>query len=266
MRNRARRRARKGETANAADASRGTGLILYTSLVTICLTFFISLVSFSMFDEERKHVALGSYTGRISVLPGGRSPIETGDHALLPPQEEALEDPLRLVPLREITDQPDDLTVLGSGLRKIITIREAALFIPGDYRLKPEALPLLQKLARILNLNNVPLRIEGHTDDARELPPGVSSDWELSARRATAVLSYLTDSCKVRPERLSAFGYGGYRPLAPNSSALNRAKNRRVNFVLDGREVTLERHLEERVSFPFFYDFKGFLFRLFRRP
>ena len=261
-----RRRTRKGETPSAADTSRGTGLVLYTSLVTICLTFFISLVSFSMFDEERKHVALGSYTGRISVLPGGRSPIETGDHGIIAPQEEVLEDPLRLVPLREIADQPDDLNVLGRGFRKMITIREAALFVPGDHRLKPEALPLLQKLARALNLNDVPLRIEGHTDDTRELPTGVSSDWELSARRAAAVRSYLTDSCKVRPERLSAFGYGGHRPLAPNSSALNRTKNRRINLVLEGREGTLERHLEERVSFPFFYDFKGFLFRLFRRP
>lgn len=255
----------RGEPANVADTARGTGLLLYTSLVTICLAFFISLVSFSMFDEERKHVALGSYTGGISVLPGGRSPIETGGHGFLRSEEESVEDPLRLGPLREISDAPEDVTVLGGRFRKIVTIREAALFAPGDYRLKPEALPLLQKLARLLNLNEVPLRIEGHTDDARELPPGVSSDWEFSARRATAVLSYLTESCKVKPERLSAFGYGGRRPLAPNSSALNRAKNRRVNLVLDGREGTLDRYLEERVSFPFFYDFKGFLFRVFRR-
>ena len=266
MRTRVRRRRRKGAARNATETASGTGLLLYTSLVTICLAFFISLVSFSMFDEEKKHVALGSYTGRISVLPGGRSPIETGAHGLLPLEDESVEDPLRLGPLREISNAPEDVTVLGGRFRKIISIREAALFAPGHYRLKPEALPLLQKLARVLNLNEVPLRIEGHTDDARELPPGVTSDWEFSARRATAVLSYLTESCKVEPERLSAFGYGGHRPLAPNSSGLNRTKNRRVNLVLDGREGTLDRYLEDRVSFPFFYDFKGFLFRVFRRP
>jgi chemotaxis protein MotB len=58
------------------------------------------------------------------------------------------------------------------------------------------------------------------------------SNWDLSTARAVSVLKYLIDVGGINPQRLSAVGYGESRPMAPNDSAANRAKNRRVEIVL----------------------------------
>ncbi len=74
--------------------------------------------------------------------------------------------------------------------------------------------------------------VEGHTDN---VPVGVKefeSNWELSATRATKVLRYFTEAKGQNPNRFSAVGYGETKPLVPNNSTENKAKNRRVNILL----------------------------------
>ena len=89
-------------------------------------------------------------------------------------------------------------------------------------------------MAEVLNKDvpNSSVAIEGHTDNEPIKYSGWKSNWELSSARALAVLHYLTDECKVAPGRLSANGYGEYRPVAPNNSLENMKKNRRVEIVI----------------------------------
>ena len=113
-----------------------------------------------------------------------------------------------------------------------IQLPGALLFVSGRADLQESAKGLLAKLAPELNRFNGDIIVEGHTDD---LPLGphsrIKSNWELSVARAFSVITYLT-SHGVNPSKISARGYGPYRPRAPNISAENRELNRRIEIVL----------------------------------
>ena len=72
--------------------------------------------------------------------------------------------------------------------------------------------------------DNIPIRRDAHGRFA--------SNWELSTARALAALHFLTDKAGVDPHRVGAVGYGEFRPVADNSTAEGRAKNRRIAITL----------------------------------
>jgi chemotaxis protein MotB len=90
-------------------------------------------------------------------------------------------------------------------------------------------------VANLLNLPN-PVRVEGHTDNIPIHTPRFASNWELSTARSTYILQYLLNG-KVSPQRLSAVGYGEYRPVASNDTGEGRATNRRVDVVILGESA-----------------------------
>ena len=79
------------------------------------------------------------------------------------------------------------------------------------------------------------INIKGHTDNIPIATRQFPSNWELSAIRATTVLKHLI-SRGIAPKRLTATGYGDKIPLEPNTTDANRARNRRVEFVLEKKE------------------------------
>ncbi len=117
--------------------------------------------------------------------------------------------------------------------KTIINIDNSILFDSGKTEVKEGVKKSLSKIATALN--NFPennIQIEGHTDDVPIHTPQFPSNWELSAARALAVLRFFTDKTDVDPRKLSAVGYGEYRPLVPNDTAENRRLNRRVDIVI----------------------------------
>ena len=74
--------------------------------------------------------------------------------------------------------------------------------------------------------------IEGHTDNVPINTYMFASNWELSTARAVVVTRFLVESAEVNPTRISAQGYGEFRPIALNDNAENKAKNRRVNILI----------------------------------
>jgi chemotaxis protein MotB len=114
----------------------------------------------------------------------------------------------------------------------ILRIGEHLLFKPGSDKLEVGSDTLLISLAELINPLPVNLRIEGHTDD-KEIQAGQSIDsWELSMARAVSVARFLENHKLFRLDRISAIGYGQKRPVVPNTNRENRARNRRVDFVL----------------------------------
>jgi flagellar motor protein MotB len=113
-----------------------------------------------------------------------------------------------------------------------IQLPDALLFQSGRADLQESAKDLLAKLTPELNQFTGDVIVEGHTDD---LPLGAhspfKSNWELSVGRAFSVITFLT-SQGVNPTKISARGYGPYRPRVPNISAENREMNRRIEIVL----------------------------------
>ncbi|QEM69639.1 OmpA family protein [Geobacter sp. FeAm09] len=123
-----------------------------------------------------------------------------------------------------------NLTITRRGL--IVSLKEAGFFDSGQAQIKQSAYELLNTIAEVMTQYNNPLRIEGHTDNIPISTAQFPSNWELSASRATNVLKYLLKYYDAEPEKISATGYGEFRPVTDNSTPENRAKNRRVDMVL----------------------------------
>ena len=109
---------------------------------------------------------------------------------------------------------------------------DKVLFKTGLAELEPEKYSKLKRLGTIIRDVDCSLRIEGHTDNVPIHTARYSSNWELSAARAVAVVKYFISECGIAPERLSAAGYADSKPRWPNDTALHRAKNRRVEVTL----------------------------------
>lgn len=113
----------------------------------------------------------------------------------------------------------------------VISLPEAGSFAAGSADLSDRAAEAIRELA--VRLATVPnqIRVEGHTDDVPIATADFQSNWELSTARATRVVELLIEE-GLGPGRLSAAGYGEYRPRLPNGSAETRARNRRVDIVV----------------------------------
>lgn len=127
----------------------------------------------------------------------------------------------------------ETMTLDRGADRLVIRMKSAILFAEGQATLTPEAEKALAGLAPVLVRAGSHLRVEGHTDDVPIRSQAFPSNWELSTARAISVTRYLEEH-GLATARLSVAGYGQFHPLAPNSGAANRARNRRVEIVVTG--------------------------------
>lgn len=124
----------------------------------------------------------------------------------------------------------DDLDVSGRGGKIYVALSEALLFQSGSDKIGYKGRQVIKEIANTLNASSnadLAIIVEGHTDS--DGSPALN--WDLSTRRATEVAQELIKN-GVNPSRLTAAGRGEYAPLAPNTSATNKAKNRRVEIIL----------------------------------
>ena len=145
---------------------------------------------------------------------------------------------------KELAGEGLSLELTSRGL--VITMADDILFDSGKAKLKTKSHGMLKKVADVINVK-LPDRnvgIEGHTDNIPIKYSGWKSNWELSAARATSVLHYLIDECGMAPAKLSAIGYGEYKPIADNSAKKGRSRNRRVEIIILPKEVTKKSYEE----------------------
>ena len=123
-------------------------------------------------------------------------------------------------------------TVIDRRGLVVRVLTDQLLFASGQATLRPAGFPLLNEVAQLLNVDTRhPITVEGHTDNVPISSSQYPSNWELSTDRATTVVRYLIAK-GVNRERLGAVGYADLHPLASNATAAGRAKNRRVEIVL----------------------------------
>ncbi len=139
-----------------------------------------------------------------------------------------LEDALK----KEIGDYKAKLEMTERGL--VITFLSEVFFDSGKDIIREDGKDSIRRVAEVLNrdVSDSNVAIEGHTDNQPIKYSGWKTNWELSSGRALAVLHYLIDECNVKPTRLSANGYGEFRPFAENDTKENMQKNRRVEIVI----------------------------------
>ncbi|MBF0522660.1 MAG: OmpA family protein [Candidatus Omnitrophica bacterium] len=133
---------------------------------------------------------------------------------------------------QEIADKQVKVQMLEKGL--VITFVAEVLFDSGKADLRKESLATLNKVADVLNttVSGLNVGVEGHTDNVPIKYSKWLTNWELSTARALSVLHYLTDKEAVVPQRLSATGYGEFKPVDSNDSVEGRQHNRRVEIVI----------------------------------
>ena len=111
-------------------------------------------------------------------------------------------------------------------------LTDGVLFDSGEAKIKPRAVPVIEKIAGLLQVDdNHPINVEGHTDNVPIHSSQYPTNWELSTARAASVVRLLiADGAPA--DRLGAVGYAQLHPLAPNTTAKGRSRNRRVEIVL----------------------------------
>ena len=114
----------------------------------------------------------------------------------------------------------------------VISLREAGFFDSGSADVRAATLPVVAGIAHELASSPFAIRIEGHTDNVPIHTARFRSNWELSASRAATVTRIFLDDAATNPAGISAAGYAEYHPIADNSTAEGRAKNRRVDIIV----------------------------------
>lgn len=234
-------RRRRNHISDDENADRW--LLTYADMITLLLAFFVVMYSMSQVDAKKFGRMAEALNG---VLRGGESILNTYDKPHLDDGHGLLKlGNLRMIQTRfrkqfEDLGKESDVETEITERGLVVHIVESALFGQGSAILKPRATGILDLIAG--QIQGIPnhIRVEGHTDDRSINTARFPSNWELSSARATEVVRYFTDNHGLQPNRASALGYGKFRPVLPNNSIENRAKNRRVDVVILTMELSLK--------------------------
>jgi chemotaxis protein MotB len=144
--------------------------------------------------------------------------------------------------LKKLVDAGDLEIAMREG-RLVLQLANDVLFDSGSAEVKAQGRATLEKLGAVLvTISGRKFQVAGHTDDVPIGNARFSSNWALSTARAVEVVKLLVVA-GVKPQTLSAAGYGEFDTLVPNDGARGRAKNRRI-------EITLVPNLDELYSIP----------------
>ena len=190
-------------------------LITYSDMVTLLLSFFLLLYSFSVMPEDRQQ-----------ELVGELNTVSSNHQVVQAPREQELEKAAR-----EIAShfEKDQTFVENTEAEVTVGLSSAVTFATGEDALSPAGQDALAKAAAILAKLPNTIRVEGHTDDVPVRGGRFSSNWHLSAARAQSVVRLLM-AHGVDPRRLQVVGYGDVRPRHPNDTVEGRAANRRIEM------------------------------------
>jgi chemotaxis protein MotB len=230
-------------------------LLTYADMLTLMFALFVILFSMSQVDQEKLRamaMALGNafgVKGQVSVLTGAA----TTDTKPVVMQESQVQ----LTTLREKIQK----WMLQKKLEREVKVRfdergliislmtDKILFESGSAVLLPRTQRVLSDMAELLKEVTNPLVIEGHTDDVAITSPSIkrkyNDNWDLSTARAVNVLKYIIRK-GISPDRLSAAGYGAFKPLVPNIDEITRAKNRRIDIVVLKADLINDRESQSR--------------------
>lgn len=243
-------------------------IVTFADLATLLLTFFILLLSFSKMDVEKyrsmaNSMAMAFGTDNVIGEDIGGSPVSsvTSDAVSLPEPSESLQEQPEFIDER--SDGSEDTTQIPGGVLDLVTrlvqelesevasdalhinydedqvvirFSEEATFPSGEATIKPEMIPIIERVVDVLSGCTGDVLVSGHTDDRPISSSQYRSNWDLSAARAVSVVHELVLNRQIPADRVVAAGRAETRPLAPNTSAENRAQNRRVEIAIRNPE------------------------------
>lgn len=237
-------------------------LVSYADFITLLFAFFVVMYSISSVNEGKYRVLSDAIVAAFQSPSKSMQPIQVGKEAKSPESKNLKARPipaLLAVPHMPLPDvSKDGAKGTGKAMKRMaekikkamawlieddliavrqdeswleIEIKSNILFVGGSAKLQAPSVPILVEIARILADFPHPIRVEGFTDNTPIKTPIFPSNWELSAGRSAAVVHLFTKN-SIDPLRLSAVGYGEFRPIADNATSEGRQKNRRVVLVV----------------------------------
>lgn len=253
---------RKNNEAPDEEESSPAWMTTYSDMITLLLAFFVLLFSFSTIDAQKWEKIVASLSGSpfvaIQSLDTADSPnLEEPDNSVwetpqpssqpssppTPPPASTAEVMAKFDELYEKIKLYVEKNNLGDLLHVeklddaiLVRMTGSALFDSGDAKLKSKTevdllviCEILDEYERYIQM----IRIEGHTDNVPMYSFRYPSNWELSSARAAEVLQYVNRNSNLDGSKLSIVGYGEFRPIETNDTKEGRAKNRRVDFVIE---------------------------------
>jgi chemotaxis protein MotB len=245
-------------------------LVSYADFITLLFAFFVVMFAASNSDQKKagkiaqavqvafKEMAVFTPTGKVvplyedgglpsdtkSVVGNTHSAFDSTQFVASGKQGEVAKSSIPKATISEVKTELETLLKqeiarnnvrLAEDSRGLtVSLTEAGFFDAGSSSMHPTSVAALDRIAETLRPLGYSLRVEGHTDNTPIHTAQFPSNWELSTARATFVLQYLISNGNIPPQRLSAVGYGEYRPVASNSTPEGRAANRRVDLVVLG--------------------------------
>jgi chemotaxis protein MotB len=218
--------AQPGATANSSHAPSSSDLQSIVPLTVRSSTNLESLATSS--TQAPSSAAAHSQSASVAAQEAN---VQTAAAQREQSSFEALKHQLDAYAAKHGFAQKVNTTIEKRGL-VIRVLTDSLLFTSGSATLDQQGDPLLSEVADLLNVDRIhPIAVEGNTDDVPIQGGAFPSNWELSTARASTVVRFLI-SRAVDPQRLSATGYADLHPIASNATAAGRARNRRVEIVL----------------------------------
>lgn len=245
----------------------GSATLMQISLMLILVSFFIVLVSRANFDETKYAEAVLSIKKTIGILTGGRQVAGTEDGHIMDSQgweqSEATVIPgLQLAQMRALLAPvilSREASIIHTRDKRIISLSGGLVFRQDSSEIKPEAAETLKAFALAVTNMSIPIAVEGHTSNRPPQTEGAGDNWDISSKRALAVLEFLFKEGGLDRNRLSAFGYADTKPRHSNMNPSGRARNNRVDLVLDTSRISAS-ELDDMAENPSAYHYKGFDF------
>jgi len=226
----------------------------YGDMVTLLLCFFVLLYSMSTIDQQKWVQLVQSFNpdalqedtankgngGQILDPTGEPTDAVSMDQQQINTSIEQLYQDLKGYVSAQGAGENISVT-RGDGY-VFISFNDAVFFDGDSYELRPDGETVLDDVAQILQKASGAideLRVLGHTAQAyTDRTNNVTVDRFLASNRATVVLVYLQEKNILDPARMVSMGYGQWRPVAPNDNAADRAKNRRVELIVTGKDLS----------------------------
>ncbi|OGU10252.1 MAG: flagellar basal body stator protein MotB [Geobacteraceae bacterium GWC2_58_44] len=235
------------------EANHERWLVSYADFITLLFAVFVTLYAMSQTDKKKVEEVMASMRDSFgySTTTSGAKPnvIDSGAINIMPSLTKLTAAPPRRGKSRggeqdfKVTKASIEAYLMKAGAQEkvtvsisqrglVVSLKEAGFFDSGSAMLKHGSYTLLNDVVQSLAGYSNAVRVEGHTDNVPISSRAFPSNWELSTSRATNVLQYLTRQDDFDPGKISATGYGEYRPLFDNGNEDGRKKNRRVDIVL----------------------------------
>ena len=223
-------------------------MFTFSDLVTLLLTFFVMLLAVKQPEIQKLRAAFSIFIegSSSSFSLSDKSEVQKFQHMMNSLRQPTIEDltsenqrlatELQLPPAQETRlrqSLQENISLKREERGVVITLANDLLFGLGEAKLSPKAKQAIHEVAGMLRHGEVPISVEGHTDNlATDPKSGYANNWQLSLARAMAVLNELVNVEKIKPSRLRVAALGDTRPLVPNDTPEHRAMNRRTEIVL----------------------------------